>query len=110
MSAGFAAGRWADPGDSPIPARAPLGDAGSMTTTPILQRPRSGRVIAGVFAGLANRFGWSANVLRVLFVLSFLLPGPQLIFYFVAWIIIPNERLVTSAPVAPAPPATAPVV
>ena len=57
----------------------------------ILRRPRTGRVIAGVCAGLAQRFGWNANIVRLLFVLSFLLPGPQLIFYFVAWIIIPNE-------------------
>ena len=57
----------------------------------ILRRPTTGRVIAGVCAGLAQRFGWNANIVRLLFVLSFLLPGPQLIFYFVAWIIIPNE-------------------
>ena len=57
----------------------------------ILRRPRTGRVIAGVCAGLAQRFGWNANIVRLLFVLSFLLPGPQLIFYFVAWIFIPNE-------------------
>ena len=57
----------------------------------ILRRPRTGRVIAGVCAGLAQRFGWNANIVRLLFVLSFLLPGPQLIFNFVAWIIIPNE-------------------
>lgn len=57
----------------------------------ILRRPRTSRVIAGVCAGLAQRFGWNANIVRLLFVLSFLLPGPQLIFYFVAWIIIPNE-------------------
>lgn len=73
-----------------------------MNTTPTLQRPRSGRVFAGVFAGLANRFGWSATLLRILFVLSFLLPGPQLIFYFVAWIIIPNEPQAAAPTVAPA--------
>ncbi|CAN5145322.1 hypothetical protein BH11ACT5_BH11ACT5_04930 [soil metagenome] len=48
-------------------------------------------------AGLAQRFGWNANIVRLLFVLSFLLPGPQLIFYFVAWIIIPNELESTTA-------------
>ncbi len=51
--------------------------AGPMTTTPVLQRPRSGRVIAGVCAGLANRFGWNANIVRLLFILSLLLPGPH---------------------------------
>ena len=65
-----------------------------MTTTPTLQRPRSGRVIAGVCAGLANRFGWNANVVRLLFILSLLLPGPQLIIYLVMWIVIPQEPIV----------------
>lgn len=57
----------------------------------VLQRPRSGRVIGGVCAGLARRFGWNANVVRLLFVLSLLIPGPQAIFYIVAWILIPAE-------------------
>ena len=66
--------------------------------TPTLQRPRSGRVIAGVCAGLANRFGWNANVVRLLFILSLLLPGPQLIIYIVMWIVIPQAPLVVTAP------------
>lgn len=69
-----------------------------MTSTPVLQRPRSGRVIAGVCAGLANRFGWNANVVRLLFILSLLLPGPQLIVYLVMWIVIPQEPIVAVAP------------
>jgi len=56
-----------------------------------LQRPRTGRVIAGVCAGLARRFGWNANVVRLLFILSCLLPGPQFIAYIVMWIVIPAE-------------------
>ena len=56
-----------------------------------LTRPRTGRVIAGVCAAIGDRFGISRNIVRLLFVLSFLLPGPQLIFYFVAWIVIPAE-------------------
>jgi len=60
-------------------------------TTPTLQRPRSGRVIAGVCAGLARRFGWNANVVRLLFILSCLLPGPQFIAYVIMWIVIPAE-------------------
>lgn len=59
----------------------------------ILQRPRNGRVIAGVCAGLARRFGWNPNVIRLLFILSCLLPGPQFIAYLIMWIVIPNEPL-----------------
>jgi phage shock protein PspC (stress-responsive transcriptional regulator) len=58
------------------------------TTT--LTRPQQGRVIAGVCAGLAQRFGWNANVVRLLFLLSCLLPGPQFVLYLVLWVLIPK--------------------
>jgi phage shock protein C len=58
------------------------------TTT--LTRPQQGRVIAGVCAGLAQRFGWNANVVRLLFLLSCLLPGPQFVIYLVLWVLIPK--------------------
>lgn len=60
-----------------------------MTTT-TLTRPQQGRVIAGVCAGLAQRFGWNANVVRLLFLLSCLLPGPQFVIYLVLWVLIPK--------------------
>ena len=56
-----------------------------------LVRPRGGRVLAGVCAGLAARFGMSATLVRVLFVASILLPGPQVLAYLVLWIIVPSE-------------------
>ncbi|MDM4722242.1 PspC domain-containing protein [Micromonospora sp. WMMA1363] len=56
-----------------------------------LVRPREGRMIAGVCAGLAQRFGWSAGFVRLLFILSLLLPGTQVIIYVVLWILMPNE-------------------
>lgn len=56
-----------------------------------LSRPRSNRVIAGVCAGVANRFGWNPTTVRVLTVLSCLLPGPQFVIYIVLWILIPSE-------------------
>ena len=62
-----------------------------MTTT-TLTRPQQGKVIAGVCAGLAQRFGWNANVVRLLFLLSCLLPGPQFVIYLALWIIVPNEE------------------
>jgi phage shock protein PspC (stress-responsive transcriptional regulator) len=55
-----------------------------------LVRARS-RVIGGVCAGLAARFGWSPNVVRLLFVLSCVLPGPQFLVYIVLWVLIPSE-------------------
>jgi phage shock protein PspC (stress-responsive transcriptional regulator) len=55
-----------------------------------LVRPRQGRVIAGVCAALADRFGWSRTTVRLLFVLSCLLPGPQILLYLVLWVLIPG--------------------
>jgi phage shock protein PspC (stress-responsive transcriptional regulator) len=60
------------------------------TTT--LTRPQQGRVIAGVCAGLAERFGWNANLVRLLFLLSCLLPGPQFVIYIVLWAVIPASQ------------------
>ena len=59
-----------------------------MTST--LVRPRD-RWIAGVCSGLARRFGMSPNTVRLIFVLSCLLPGPQFLIYIALWIILPAE-------------------
>jgi phage shock protein PspC (stress-responsive transcriptional regulator) len=56
-----------------------------------LVRPHD-RVIAGVCSGLARRFGMSANTVRLLFVLSCILPGPQFLIYVALWVIMPSER------------------
>lgn len=55
-----------------------------------LVRPNN-RVIAGVCSGLARRFGLTPNTVRVLFVLSCLLPGPQFVVYIALWVLVPNE-------------------
>ncbi len=57
-----------------------------------LSRPRNGRVIAGVCAGLGNRFGMSPLLVRVIFLVSLLLPGPQFLIYIAGWILIPDEK------------------
>ncbi|MFB9377815.1 PspC domain-containing protein [Kineococcus gynurae] len=56
-----------------------------------LTRPQNGKIIAGVCAGLARRFGWSPTLMRALFLVSFLLPGTQLLVYVVLWIIMPKD-------------------
>lgn len=56
-----------------------------------LARPRNQRMIAGVCAGLGRRFGLGANTVRLIFVLSCLLPGPQVLIYLALWVILPNE-------------------
>ena len=56
-----------------------------------LSRPRNDRWIAGVCAGLARRFGISPGMMRLIFVVSCLLPGPQFLIYIVLWAMLPNE-------------------
>lgn len=56
-----------------------------------LYRSRRHRVIAGVCGGLAEYLGWSPTRVRVILLLTFLLPGTQVIFYLLMWIFVPNE-------------------
>ena len=57
-----------------------------------LIRSRQGRVVAGVCAAIANRFGISPFMVRVISLVSMLLPGPQILIYLAGWLLIPNER------------------
>ncbi|MCF6507433.1 PspC domain-containing protein [Blastococcus sp. MG754426] len=59
-------------------------------TTPLV-RPRGRKMIAGVCAGLAQRFGVSTGLVRIGFVL-FGLFGVGEIAYIALWIMIPKER------------------
>jgi phage shock protein PspC (stress-responsive transcriptional regulator) len=57
-----------------------------------LIRPREGRVLGGVCAGLGRRFGlgpWPARFLFIIILM--LLPGSQFIIYPVLWILMPSE-------------------
>ncbi|MDJ1137998.1 PspC domain-containing protein [Streptomyces iconiensis] len=56
-----------------------------------LARPRDGRMIGGVCAALARRFGTKPNTMRVIFLLSCLLPGPQFLLYLALWVLLPEE-------------------
>jgi phage shock protein PspC (stress-responsive transcriptional regulator) len=71
----------------PMVCAARQGKAGTMK----LSRPREGRLIAGVCAAIARRFGWRPTTVRLLTVLSLLLPGPQVVIYIVLWILIPQD-------------------
>ena len=55
-----------------------------------LVRPRRGKVIAGVCAGIAQRYGMSPTRVRLLFIASMLLPGPQIVLYLAGWILLPK--------------------
>jgi phage shock protein PspC (stress-responsive transcriptional regulator) len=64
---------------------------GTSSSTPSLVRPREGRRIAGVCAGIAERYGWDPTIVRLVAVLSIFLPGPQVLAYLVLWLVIPSD-------------------
>lgn len=56
-----------------------------------LTRSRSNSWFGGVCGGIAERFGLNPSLVRALFVLSVILPGPQVLLYLLLWIIIPRD-------------------
>jgi len=72
-----------------------------------LVRPRDGRVLGGVCAGLGRRFGigpWAARILFVLLLMA--IPGSQILVYPILWVLMPSEETVRFQP-PPTPPAHA---
>ncbi|RZU33325.1 PspC domain-containing protein [Blastococcus saxobsidens] len=63
-------------------------------TTPAsyrLRRASRNKLVAGVCAGIARRYGLSRGGLRVAFLISCVLPGPQFVAYLLLWILIPAD-------------------
>jgi len=56
-----------------------------------MYRPRENRMVAGVCSGIGRRFGIDPTIVRLAFVASMLLPGPQILLYIVGWVLIPEE-------------------
>jgi phage shock protein C len=70
-----------------------------------LIRPRDGRLLAGVCAGLGRRFGidpWPARLLFVLILL--ILPGSQFLVYPILWLLMPSETAPSNSTGYSAPP------
>ena len=57
-----------------------------------LRRDLQHKMLGGVCAGIARRYGISTAGLRVAFVISCVLPGPQVLAYLLLWAIIPPDR------------------
>jgi phage shock protein C len=55
-----------------------------------MYRSRKHRIIAGVCGGIAEEYNMSPTTVRLLALLSCLLPGPQFILYIVIWIMVPK--------------------
>ena len=62
-----------------------------------MYRSRQHKIIAGVCGGIADRYGMSPTVVRLLFLLSCILPGPQFVAYIIMWVLFPKAPAPTSA-------------
>ncbi|HVI76772.1 MAG TPA: PspC domain-containing protein [Candidatus Acidoferrum sp.] len=63
-----------------------------------LMRPRAGRKIAGVCLGFAEYFDIDPVLVRVVWLLASIMTGVGLIAYPIAWIVMPEEPYMLSAP------------
>jgi phage shock protein PspC (stress-responsive transcriptional regulator) len=58
-----------------------------------LVRPKEGRILGGVFAGVGRRFGLDPWPARILFsLLLLMIPGSQILLYPILWILMPSEE------------------
>jgi phage shock protein PspC (stress-responsive transcriptional regulator) len=58
-----------------------------------LTRPRQGRWIAGVCAGLARHLGWPSSRVRLVYVLCSVLSAafPGILVYLALWFLMPHD-------------------
>lgn len=56
-----------------------------------LYRSRTNRILAGICGGIGEYFSIDPMLVRIGFVIVSLFPGPSVIFYLLAWIIIPLQ-------------------
>jgi phage shock protein C len=55
-------------------------------------RSRSDRILAGVMGGIAQRFGWNATMVRVIFVILSIVSVafPGILVYLILWLLMPE--------------------
>jgi len=79
----------ANPGDARLCAYCGAALAGGVAKRQLV-RPRAGRRIAGVCAGLAQYYGWNVTTIRILWLLLILFAGTGGLLYLILWIVMPN--------------------
>jgi len=72
---------------------------GSLARTRLV-RPRLARKVAGVCLGFSEYFDIDVTLLRVVWLITAFMTGFGFLAYIIAWIIMPEEPLLRSAPVA----------
>jgi phage shock protein PspC (stress-responsive transcriptional regulator) len=65
-----------------------------MTSSNLLRRSSSDRMIAGVCGGLARWLGWDPTLVRILYILVSVLSAafPGILVYLVLWVVMPLDR------------------
>ena len=81
----------ANPDDAQLCAYCGASMAGTGQAKRQLVRPREGRMIAGVCAGVAKYYGWNVTAIRLIWLLLFLFAGTGGLLYIILWIVMPNE-------------------
>ncbi|HLW84026.1 MAG TPA: PspC domain-containing protein [Candidatus Sulfotelmatobacter sp.] len=71
---------------------------GSSLARTRLVRPRAGRKVAGVCLGFAEYFDIDVTVIRVVWLVTAIMSGVGIVPYFIAWIVMPEEPLLLTAP------------
>lgn len=71
---------------------------GAVSARKRLMRPRQGRKIAGVCAGLAEYFDLDVTLIRVVWLVILFAAGVGFFAYIVAWIVMPEEPEMLPAP------------
>ena len=66
-----------------------------------LVRPRNGRKIAGVCAGLAEYLDLDVTLIRLVWLIVVIFAGAGLVAYVIAWIVMPEEPERYAVPAAP---------
>jgi phage shock protein C len=79
---------------------------GAVVARQRLVRPRADRKIAGVCAGVAEYFDIDVIVIRLVWALVAFMAGTGFLAYLIAWIVIPEEPLLLSAPAGQQVPAS----
>jgi len=59
----------------------------ALRAVPFRRGPR--RYLGGICAGIANRFGWDANLVRLITLIACLLPVVGVGLYLVLWLLVP---------------------
>jgi phage shock protein C len=79
---------------------------GAVVARQRLVRPRADRKIAGVCAGIAEYFDIDVIVIRLVWLVVAIMTGVGFLGYVIAWIVIPEERLMLPAPAGQQVPAS----